>query len=62
MSEFIDYPMEKILQQKKILQDLLKNPRMKDHPKVVAWSNWCDSYEYRKKEWEWRQQYRQHLT
>ena len=58
MVSFVDYPQELIQEQIKKLE-ALEAGKLKDHPKVRAWRRWVDSYEYRKAEWEWRQQYRQ---
>lgn len=58
MATFIDYSPELIQEQIEKL-DKLEAGKLKDHPKVRAWRRWVDSYEYRKAEWEWRQQYRQ---
>ena len=58
MVKFVDYSPELIQEQIEKL-DKLEAGKLKDHPKVRAWRRWVDSYEYRKAEWEWRQQYRQ---
>lgn len=58
MIKFIDYSPELILEQLEKVHKL-EQGKLKDHPKVQAWKRWCESYEYRKAEWEWRQQYRQ---
>lgn len=58
MVKFVDYSPELIQEQIEKLE-ALEAGKLKDHPKVRAWRRWVDSYEYRKAEWEWRQQYRQ---
>ena len=56
MVKFVDYSPELIQEQIEKLEKL-ESGKLKDHPKVQAWRRWVDSYEYRKAEWEWRQQY-----
>ena len=58
MSEFVDQPQEKIQEQlERVLEFKREHPELSDLIRVRAWEKWCTSYEYRKREWEWRQKY-----
>lgn len=56
MTKFVDYPADKIAEQKALVDKLKQGP-MANTTRVIAWDKWCNSYEYRKREWEWRQKY-----
>ena len=51
--EFIDYPQDQI--DAKLQECLDYEAKYGKIPKVTAVKKWCQSYDYRKKEWEWRQ-------
>ena len=51
--EFIDYPQDQI--NAKLQECLDYEAKYGTIPTVTAIKKWCNSYEYRKKEWEWRQ-------
>lgn len=53
MNKFKDYKPEKI--QAKLQECLDYEAKYGPIPQVTAVKKWCQSYEYRKKEWEWRQ-------
>ena len=53
MNKFKDYKPELI--QAKLQQCLDYEAKYGTIPTVTAIKKWCNSYEYRKKEWEWRQ-------
>lgn len=58
MSKFVDQPAEKIAEQlERVIQFKKDNPRLSNLVKIRAWEKWCTDYEYRKREWEWRQKY-----
>lgn len=58
MNNYIDPPAEKIAEQlENVLRFKAEHPKLANLTKIRAWENWCLSYEYRKKEWEWRQRY-----
>ena len=58
MNSFVDQPAEKIAEQlEKVIQFKKDNPRLSNLVKIQAWEKWCTDYEYRKREWEWRQKY-----
>lgn len=58
MSEFIDHPKEKIQEQlERVLEFKREHPELSDLTRIRSWERWCTSYEYRKREWEWRQKY-----
>ena len=53
MNKFKDYPASEI---KAKLQECLDyEAKYGKTPQITAVKNWCNSYEYRKNEWEWRQ-------
>ena len=51
--EFIDYPQDKIAAKLKQAQDFESKYGANDTSK--AWIKWCTDYDYRKREWQWRQ-------
>ena len=51
--EFIDYPQDQI--NAKLQECLDYEAKYGTIPTVTAIKKWCNSYEYRKNEWEWRQ-------
>ncbi len=51
--KFKDYPVKMI--QDKLQECLDYEAKYGEIPQVTAVKKWCQSYEYRKKEWEWRQ-------
>ena len=53
MNKFKDYPASQI--QDKLQECLDYEAKYGEIPQVTAVKKWCQSYEYRKKEWEWRQ-------
>ena len=53
MVEFKDYTQEKIAAKLKQAQDFEAKYGANDTSK--AWIKWCTDYEYRKREWQWRQ-------
>lgn len=56
MAEFKDYPAEKIAEQAERVRKFKNEfPQLADLTRVTAWEKWCNSYEYRKREWEFRQ-------
>lgn len=58
MTNYIDPPAEKIAEQlQKVKQFKAEHPKLAELTKIRAWEKWCTSYEYRVKEWEWRQRY-----
>ena len=52
-TQFKDYPAKMI--QDKLQECLDYEAKYGEIPQVTAVKKWCQSYEYRKKEWEWRQ-------
>ena len=52
-TEFKDYPTKLI--QDKLQQCLDYEAKYGEIPQVTAVKKWCNSYEYRKNEWQWRQ-------
>ena len=56
MSQFKDYPQEKIQEQldrvRKFKADF---PNLAELSRITAWEKWCTSYEYRRREWEFRE-------
>mgnify|MGYP003155514434 CR=1 FL=1 len=50
---FTDYPADKIAAKLKQAQDFEAKYGANDTSK--AWIKWCKDYEYRKREWLWRQ-------
>lgn len=58
MTKYVDPPAEKIAEQlENVKRFKTEHPKLAGLVKIRAWEKWCTSYEYRKKEWEWRQQY-----
>lgn len=56
--QFKDYDPVKIAEQKQaVLAFKAEHPELANLTKILAWEKWCDDYDYRKREWEWRQQY-----
>ena len=56
MSQFKDYPQEKIQEQlDKVQAFKAEHPELAELTRITAWEKWCTSYEYRQREWEWRQ-------
>ena len=56
MSKFVDYPQDKIAEQlERVKQFKTENPRLANLTKILAWEKWCTDYDYRKREWEFRQ-------
>tara|TARA_R100001509_G_C4768251_1_gene182112 strand:+ start:218 stop:418 length:201 start_codon:yes stop_codon:yes gene_type:complete len=53
MNKFIDFDPIKIANKLKQVEEFEAKYGSNDITK--AWYKWCTSYEYRKKEWEWRQ-------
>ena len=51
--QFEDYPASQI--QDKLQQCLDYEAKYGECMTVTSWKKWCQSYEYRRKEWEWRQ-------
>lgn len=56
MSKYVDPPAEKIAEQlERVKQFKAEHPRLANLTKIRAWEKWCNSYEYRKREWKFRQ-------
>ena len=53
MNKFIDFDPIKIANKLKQVEEFEAKYGSNDMTK--AWYKWCTSYDYRKKEWEWRQ-------
>ena len=53
MTEFKDFNPTKIAE--KLVQVERFEEKYGPNDMTRAWKKWCNSYEYRKKEWEWRQ-------
>ena len=53
MNKFKDFPASQI--QSKLQQCLDYEAKYGKNLHVTAWINWCNSYDYRKNEWEFRQ-------
>ena len=51
--QFKDYPASEI--KAKLQQCLDYEAKYGEIPQVTAVKKWCKSYEYRKREWQWRQ-------
>ena len=51
--QFKDYPASQI--KAKLQQCLDYEAKYGEIPQVTAVKKWCQSYEYRKREWQWRQ-------
>ena len=52
-TQFTDYPASQI--QDKLQQCLDYEAKDGKCLTVTSWKKWCNSYDYRKREWEWRQ-------
>jgi hypothetical protein len=52
-TQFKDYPAKVI--QDKLQQCLDYEAKYGSIPRITAIKKWCNSYEYRKNEWQWRQ-------
>jgi hypothetical protein len=58
--QFKDYPQEKIQEQlDRVRKFKAEHPNLAELTRITAWEKWCTSYEYRKREWEWRQTLKQ---
>ena len=53
MTEFKDFDPVKIANKLKQVEEF--ETKYGSNNLTRAWYKWCTSYEYRKKEWEWRQ-------
>ena len=53
MEKFKDFNADKIAAKLKQVEEFEVKYGSNDMTK--AWRKWCTSYDYRKKEWEWRQ-------
>ena len=53
MTEFKDFNPTKIAE--KLVQVERFEEKYGPNDMTRAWKKWCNSYEYRKKEWQWRQ-------
>jgi len=53
MTEFKDFDPVKIANKLKQVEEF--EAKYGSNNLTRAWYKWCNSYEYRKKEWEWRQ-------
>ena len=53
MNKYIDYKPEEI--QAKLQQCLDYEAKYGANTVTKAWTKWCNSYEYRKNEWQFRQ-------
>ena len=53
MEKFKDFDPVKIANKLKQVEEFEAKYGSNDMTK--AWKKWCNSYDYRKKEWEWRQ-------
>ena len=53
LTKFKDFDPVKIANKLKQVEEFEAKYGSNDMTK--AWRKWCDSYDYRKKEWEWRQ-------
>ena len=53
MNKFKDYPASEI--KAKLQQCIDYEAKYGEIPQVTAVKKWCQSYEYRKNEWQWRQ-------
>ena len=51
--QYVDYPTSEI--QAKLQQCLDYEAKYGAIPQVTAVKKWCNSYDYRKNEWQWRQ-------
>ena len=56
MNKYVDPPAEKIAEQlERVKQFKAEHPRLANLTKIQAWEKWCTDYDYRKREWEFRQ-------
>lgn len=56
MKTYKDYPADKIAEQlERVNKFKAEHPHLADLTRIKAWEKWCTSYEYRKREWEFRQ-------
>ena len=53
MEKFKDFNADKIAAKLKQVEEF--EAKYGSNNLTRAWYKWCNSYEYRKKEWEWRQ-------
>lgn len=54
--QFKDYPQEKIQEQlDRVREFKAEHPKLANLTKILAWEKWCTDYDYRKREWEFRQ-------
>ena len=53
MEKFKDFNADKIAAKLKQVEEF--EAKYGSNNLTKAWYKWCTSYEYRKKEWEWRQ-------
>lgn len=51
--QFKDYPAEQIAEKLAQVEDFEKNYGVNNRTK--SWRKWCTDYEYRKREWQFRQ-------
>lgn len=56
MSQFKDYPQDQIQAQlDRVRKFKAEHPNLAELSRITAWEKWCTSYEYRRREWEFRQ-------
>ena len=53
MSQFKDYPADQIAAKLKQIDEF--EAKWGEKPVSKSWRKWCTDYEYRKREWQWRQ-------
>ena len=53
MAEFKDYPAEKLAEQLKAVEEF--EAKFGENTKTRAWRKFCTDLEYRKREWQFRQ-------
>ncbi len=53
MSQFKDYPADQIAAKLKQIEEF--EAKWGEKPVSKAWRKWCTDYEYRKREWQFRQ-------
>ena len=51
--QFKDYPAEQIAAKLKEIDEF--EAKWGEKPVSRSWRKWCTDYEYRKREWQWRQ-------
>ena len=51
--QFKDYPAEQIAAKLKQIEEF--EAKYGEKPVSKSWKKWCTDYEYRKREWQWRQ-------